>query len=122
MIFILYIILIIFLAHFFYFIFFKGKNHKLKIMYSLMTILIISIIIGLSYSYSDSEIFIKNMFFLFIVLTNLFFFNYIAHFLTTNIKAVYNYSTYIIIFGGISSVLTLSSIIFDAYFIDILKL
>ena len=119
MIFVLYFILIIFLAHIYYFIFFKTKNHKMKIIYSLIIIFLFSIIFNLIFIFpeltNDFEKFKKNLIFMLVILTNIFLLNYLSHFLITKINFACNYSTYIIIFFGISFFLTLLSFVLDAY-------
>lgn len=120
MIFILYFALITFLAHIFYYMFFEKENHIKKIKYSLLSIFLFSTVCLMfsDYGIDNFESFIKNIFFVMTVLISLFCFNYLAHLLTSKIKAVYNYSTYIIIFWGISFFLTYLSFIFDAYLFD----
>ena len=119
MIFVLYFILIIFLAHIYYFIFFKTNNHKMKIIYSLIIIFLFSIIFNLIFIFpeltNDFEKFKKNLIFMLVILTNIFLLNYLSHFLITKINFACNYSTYIIIFFGISFFLTLLSFVLDAY-------
>ena len=123
MIFVLYFILIIFLAHIYYFIFFETKNHKMKIIYSLIVILLFSIIFNLFFIFTQSlfdfEHFIKNMIFMLTILTNIFLLNYLSHFFITKINFAYNYFTYIIIFFGISFFMTLLSFVLDAYIFDL---
>ena len=123
MIFVLYFILIIFLAHIYYFIFFKTKNHKMKIIYSLIIIFLFSIIFNLIFIFpeltNDFEKFKKNLIFMLAILTNIFLLNYLSHFLITKINFACNYSTYIIIFFGISFFLTLLSFVLDVYIFDL---
>ena len=123
MIFVLYFILIIFLAHIYYFIFFKTKNHKMKIIYSLIIIFLFSIIFNLIFIFpeltNDFEKFKKNLIFMLAILTNIFLLNYLSHFLITKINFACNYSTYIIIFFGISFFMTLLSFVLDAYIFDL---
>ena len=123
MIFVLYFILIIFLAHIYYFIFFKTKNHKMKIIYSLIIIFLFSIIFNLIFIFpeltNDFEKFKKNLTFMLAILTNIFLLNYLSHFLITKINFAYNYCTYIIIFFGISFFLTLLSFVLDVYIFDL---
>lgn len=96
---ILYLILIFLVANFFYYFFYKNNNHKTVIIISIFVIVFISFICSFFSSLPDFEHF-TEYFFTSTIVSNIFFWiAFITHKITKRIGAVYNYSTYIIIFS-----------------------